>query len=129
MLKKLFAILIITSAGLIGLTEPSYAKTAATPTAPTNKTDCEAAGGKWGGVGIFPAKVCNLPTKDAGKICSDGSECEGDCIAELSKSQLDQVMYSHATFYTKGKCTARRIVVSCHPVVRRGMVKGLLCRD
>ncbi len=44
---------------------------------------CEAMGGRWGGVVIGRGRShgCNLPTKDAGKKCSDSSQCESGCIA------------------------------------------------
>ncbi len=44
---------------------------------------CEAKGGRWGGTAIGRGRSpgCNLPTKDAGKKCSDSSQCESACIA------------------------------------------------
>lgn len=47
------------------------------------QTKCEAKGGQWGGVvsGRGRSPGCNLPTNDAGKKCSDSSQCESVCIA------------------------------------------------
>ena len=97
--------------------------------APKNKAACEELGGRWGRVGIYPQEFCNLPTKDANKICNDASECEGTCIAELSKDQIEKTWRGGATIYASGKCTAWKLTVGCKPVVRKGKVKGLLCQD
>ncbi|MBI4144769.1 hypothetical protein HY493_01025 [Candidatus Woesearchaeota archaeon] len=42
---------------------------------------CEAQGGLWGRQSVFlEDETCFLPTKDAGKPCIDGQQCEGSCI-------------------------------------------------
>lgn len=97
------------------------------PIIPKDKESCEAQGGKWGNIGLSPEDVCNLPTSDAGKECSDSDECEGSCIAELSKRDWDKAVYG--VVYTKGKCTAWKITVGCHAFVEDGKVEGILCVD
>jgi hypothetical protein len=127
--KPLYFSLTILGVVLSGISSGGYAYKSNAIATPKDQASCQALGGRWGAIGIFPAKVCNLPTKDAGKVCSDSSECDGDCIAELSKAQLEQAMRFRATFHTNGKCTAWKMVLGCKPVVRNGTVKGLLCRD
>ncbi len=94
-----------------------------------DKESCEKLGGKWGrfGADAPPAGECNLPTKDAGKVCSGSSECEGDCIAELSQSDWNKA--TNGIVYTKGKCTAWKITVGCQAFVENGKVQGILCKD
>jgi hypothetical protein len=104
------------------------AKANLTP-APKNKTDCEKLHGKWGRAGIFPQEFCNMPTKDANKVCNDTSECEGDCLANLTKDQIERTWRGKETIYTSGKCSAWRMVFGCKPIVRNGTVKGLFCQD
>jgi len=49
---------------------------------PTEKLSCEARGGKWEGVdNLNGTSVCNLPTIDNGKTCTDSNQCESYCQA------------------------------------------------
>jgi hypothetical protein len=111
---------------------------AATPTArptksvidiPKDQAACEAQGGKWGRIGLAPREECNLPTTDAGKVCSDSSECEGMCVANLSREDYDRVTKNRVVIDAKGKCTPWRIVVGCLAIVTDGKVNGILCID
>ncbi len=47
-----------------------------------NKAKCEAKGGLWGGTvsGRGRTPGCNLPTSDAGKPCTNDSQCQGSCV-------------------------------------------------
>lgn len=110
----------------------------ATPTArptksmidiPKDKAACEAQGGKWGRIGLAPRDACNLPTSDAGQICSDSSECEGACVADLSRADYDRVTKNKVIIDSAGKCTPWRIVVGCLAVVTDGKVNGIMCID
>lgn len=78
---------------------------------PTNKESCELLGGWWGTIGRMRVEICNLPTSDAGKECSDSDECEGYCIAELSREDWDKAI--HGVIYSKGKCTAWISISGC----------------
>lgn len=77
---------------------------------------CEAQGGMWVRVGLSPQELCNLPTSDAGKECSDHSECEGVCLAEQTGEGV------------KGKCSEWKMIAGCHQVVEGGEVFGV-CWD
>jgi hypothetical protein len=48
------------------------------------QAECEKGGGRWEGSisGRGRLTGCNLPTKDAGKICSKGEDCESVCLNE-----------------------------------------------
>jgi hypothetical protein len=50
---------------------------------------CEAKNGQWGGYvsGRGRSPGCSLPTKDAGKKCSDSSQCESLCVAHDMSNQ------------------------------------------
>src|ERR671938_616745 len=48
------------------------------PNRPTTKEGCDACQGKWGKHGLAEADSCICKTKDAGKVCRDGSECQAD---------------------------------------------------
>ena len=90
---------------------------------PSSKESCEAAGGKWEG-GI---NECNMPTKDAGKACYESNDCEGTCIAELSKEEQEKV--KKEVLYTNGKCSAWKINYGCLPFVEDGKVDRIICLD
>jgi hypothetical protein len=49
--------------------------------APSTRAGCDEAGGEWM---LFPMgqfHFCALTTSDAGRECSDGRDCEGECRA------------------------------------------------
>lgn len=98
-----------------------------------DKTSCEALGGSWGRIGLDVEESCNLPTSDAGKECLNSTDCEGSCIAELSKEDWDKlwskVMGEEIIIYTKGKCTPWKVTVGCHAFVEDGKVEWILCVD
>jgi hypothetical protein len=96
---------------------------------PKDQSTCLAAGGKWGLVGLGLRDQCNLPTSDAGTICSDSSECESLCLAALSKADQERITREKVNLQTKGKCAPWRIVVGCIAPVENGQVKGILCID
>lgn len=122
----------------IAATPTARPNVATTPTAratksvidiPKDKATCEAQGGRWGRIGLSPVESCNLPTSDAGTVCSDSSECESLCIADLSQADRDRLMRNRVTIETNGKCAPWRITVGCIPRVTEGQVTGLLCID
>jgi hypothetical protein len=96
---------------------------------PDNQFSCESRQGKWGPIGLGIKNECNLPTSDAGKACGDQSECEGACLAALSKEEKDRAMRQKVTIETRGQCTPWLITVGCMAQVRDEKVTGLLCAD
>jgi len=128
-MKLLIRAAIMVAVGLIRACVPQVelTPTRETITAPSDRESCEALGGQWGRLGLAPEEECNLPTSDAGKVCSDWDDCEGACIAELSQDDLDNA--PEVVVYTEGKCSAWRIIVGCHAFVEDGRVHGILCVD
>ena len=60
----------------------------------TDQEECENTGGRWEQLPMmpYPGKwFCNLPTTDGGKPCRDNSECEGNCIATLTREEYMQI--------------------------------------
>jgi hypothetical protein len=47
---------------------------------PDNRTACDRCGGLWGVHGIASVESCICRTKDGGRRCTSGSDCEGACI-------------------------------------------------
>lgn len=96
---------------------------------PTNQKDCEARGGQWGPLGLSPNPVCLLPTTDGGKICTDSSQCEAGCVANLTPEQYDQVVRRRLPVSTTGICMYWRTSIGCHAYVENGVVSQILCVD
>jgi len=96
---------------------------------PKDKASCEARNGTWEAIGLSPQEVCVLPTADAGTVCTDSSQCQGACVAELSQSDYDKLMRYHIPIPTSGKCTSTTSSVGCNAYVENGVVNGILCVD
>ena len=96
-------------------------------TIPADQESCEAKGGTWKKIGISPREECNLPTTDAGKVCDGSHQCEGVCLAELSKDDMQAGMRGKM-FKTDGKCSAWIKNVGCRAYVYRGWA-SVVCAD
>src|SRR5262245_49464496 len=67
----------------------------ATPApAPVDQASCATSGGEWRPVCRMQQPACVMTFADAGKPCTDGDDCAGDCLAK-----------SDAGFATEGQTT------------------------
>jgi len=96
-------------------------------TVPKDKESCESMGGTWKRPGPRPTEECNLPTKDAGKVCTESKVCEGVCLADLTQEQLQKGMRGQK-FKTDGKCSAWIKVLGCRAYVYNGWA-SVVCVD
>jgi hypothetical protein len=88
---------------------------------PATRAECEAAGGRWGRFGLRPQELCNLPTPDAGKPCTDARECASACVAPESAAPGSRA---------QGACYGRTLLQgTCLKQVRDGVVTAPLCAD
>lgn len=88
---------------------------------PPSREACEAAGGQWGRLGLQPQARCNLPAPDAGKPCTDATDCAGACIAPPS-APVDS--------RAQGTCSPRMLLLgTCLKQVLGGVVTPPLCVD
>ncbi|MBT0663310.1 hypothetical protein KI809_03260 [Geobacter pelophilus] len=86
------------------------------------EAECRKLGGTWwspGMPGNQRPKICDLPTKDKGKSCSDSSECEGYCLSSKIFGILS---------FTKGKCSGSVYLVGCNKILEAGSAKEV-CVD
>ncbi len=82
---------------------------------------CAAKGGTVRGVGMFATPACVIPYADAGKSCSDKSDCLGMCKAALD-----------ASIGTTGSGTCQRDshdIYGCYNEIKGGVVVGGMCWD
>ena len=88
---------------------------------PTTREVCEERGGIWGKFGLLEIDQCNLLASDAGKACSDHSDCESVCVSEDSVAPES---------VESGVCFGRTIVLgTCLNYVEAGIAQGILCVD
>ncbi|MCT4558026.1 MAG: hypothetical protein N4A61_08210 [Pelagimonas sp.] len=64
---------------------------------------CAAAGGKI--IHAFGGLSCSMPTKDAGKACTDTFDCEGMCLGDAQ---------------TGGQCSQYTDMLGCHSILEKG---------
>ena len=82
---------------------------------------CRSEDGTIRGVGMFGTPACVKPFPDAGKVCSDKSECQGLCKAPES------ALVGSSTAGTCQRDT--HDIYGCYNKVERGVVVGGVCLD
>ncbi|MBO9717066.1 MAG: hypothetical protein J7507_09710 [Pseudoxanthomonas sp.] len=86
-----------------------------------DRAECAARGGTVRSVGMFATPACVIPYPDAGKACSDASECQGVCMAEAGAVVGD---------FAIGTCQRdNRDVFGCYHEIEKGVVVGGMCVD
>jgi hypothetical protein len=99
---------------------PATTAPAARPPRPTTKAGCDACGGLFAVHGIEQKEVCICKTKDAGKACKDGKDCEGSCIVqEDAKFEVVEPGPPPRGFYT-GRCADYDTTFGCHLSIVNG---------
>lgn len=90
---------------------------------PTDKISCESKGGKRDRFGFAQVWLCNLPTDDTGKACTDSSQCQSGCITDNTNAEPGTSIV--------GKCYRWTVRLgTCLTYVEGGKVFGPpLCKD
>ncbi len=95
----------------------------AQPTAPTAETlasACAAKGGTVKPVGKAQIPTCVTPYADAGKACTDKSQCQGGCILEGNLEPQGAVT---------GQCQKTDRQFGCYAKVENGKATAAICVD
>ena len=92
----------------------------ATPSAENLASACSAKGGSIQPVGKAQIPTCVIPYADAGKVCTDKSECEGACILEGNIETTGAVA---------GTCQKTNRQFGCYAKVVNGKSTGAICVD
>ncbi|MFH0773664.1 MAG: hypothetical protein V1922_05130 [bacterium] len=111
---------------------PSYAK----PTdpcgkkqpIPKTKEECIKFEGVWKKQGPEPVETCNIKAADRGSICTDNSECEGWCQANITRDQVREGMMGKLNIKGRGQCSVWRVELGCFGMLEKGKIK-VLCID
>ncbi len=90
-----------------------------------SKQECETKGGSYiiGGHGIY--RCYGIPTADGGKTCSDGSDCEGECVAELTDDE--SLSLQEQPLKKEGRCSD--VLDPSGYFVDDGLVRGYFIVD
>jgi hypothetical protein len=92
----------------------------AAPSAQTLTAQCSAKGGRMQPVGKAQIPTCVVPYADAGKACTDNSQCEGACILEGNLEAQGEVT---------GQCQKTNRQFGCYAKVVNGKATGAICVD
>jgi hypothetical protein len=85
------------------------------------QTACSSYGGEWRPVCRMQKPACVISFKDAGKSCSDSSECSGRCTIQPGSIAPGKE--------TRGSCTANSDPCGCFQLVVNGKADYSLCAD
>jgi hypothetical protein len=98
---------------------PTPAAAVQTPR-PTSKAGCDACKGLWAKHGIADTESCICKTKDGGKTCRDGAECEGTCLVSDDAKFEVAVPGPPPKGSFAGKCSEYDTAFGCHRMIARG---------
>jgi hypothetical protein len=89
----------------------------------TDQGACEAAGGTWEPVGLYPEPVCQCPTGDSDCACTKSSACLAGCIAQTTSGPMG------CDGVTEGHCSSVSILVGCWCIFNEGGQPEGFCID
>ena len=89
---------------------------------PGDEAGCSAAGGRWQPIGRLQRWTCLVDYPDAGKACSDHSQCHGQCLA----SGTDAVVGQPLTGTCQRDASER---FGCRQPVENGHAGPAICVD
>jgi hypothetical protein len=92
---------------------------------PSTADACRACHGDWGVHGLSDAtsqtESCNCGTNDGGKRCTDGTDCQGMCVANSDNPEYDAVDSGPpARGFLVGRCSYFVTVYGCNALVESG---------
>jgi hypothetical protein len=86
------------------------------------EASCKSYGGEWRPICRMQKPACVVTFKDAGKSCSDSSDCSGRCITANPGGITPGTQ-------TRGTCTANSDPCGCFQLVVNGKADYTLCAD
>jgi hypothetical protein len=86
-----------------------------------NAEQCSGIGGQWRPICMMGKPACVVAYKDAGKSCTDSSQCSGRCITGSTGAKPETP--------TTGICTANSDPCGCFQLVENGKAGYALCAD
>ena len=83
---------------------------------------CEVKGGTFLQQGRLGCYQCVLSYSDAGKVCQDGTDCQGQC------KNTDEFIDSHTNNQT-GQCASDSSTFGCYQTIEKGVAQPAICVD
>ena len=122
----LFVVLIIASIG-------SFTTPVSSQSLPQTEQACNVAGGQWTSIGFgsLERMICDIPTTDAGKICTDWDQCQGTCLADNQGTppyKSYRYRESNNSKDNKGHCTERKTIFGCYNYLENSQIQSV-CVD
>lgn len=87
------------------------------------RAECKAAGGEVARDGMLGWEQCIQTFPDAGKVCSDNSDCLGQCRLTATDEMADW------DAEVSGTCQATDTPFGCYSTVEQGRATPMLCVD
>jgi hypothetical protein len=94
----------------------------AVPGQSADASSCASRGGELRRVGRMQTEQCIIKYADAGKQCTSGSDCAGDCRVEGNTGIVPGAAVT-------GTCQADSDRFGCHTRVENGKAEATLCVD
>ncbi|WP_333592567.1 hypothetical protein [Brevundimonas sp.] len=101
---------------------PIPGDTPARPVQSLSSSECAARGGTMTPVGRMQTMQCVVTYGDAGKACTDGGQCQGDC-----RAQPDATLREGQS--ARGVCQATSNRFGCFTTIKGGKAEATLCID
>ncbi len=115
---------------------PSAAPGQAAPPDDGAIADCKARSGEMQRVGLLGSWQCIVRYADAGKRCTDGDQCQGDCRAGTdlpppprSGEPAPPARTTPPPTPTEGVCQADSNDFGCYAVIENGQARPMICVD
>lgn len=86
-----------------------------------DRAACTAAGGKVERRGRVGAELCVRPFADAGKQCTDTSQCQGKCVGTADQAS--------STVPVSGRCQPDDRMFGCYSEIKQGKAVNAICVD
>lgn len=85
-------------------------------------SSCAARGGQIKRVGRMQSEQCVIKYADAGKVCTSGEQCAGDC-------RIEATPFPSEGQTAQGRCQAESQNFGCHASVENGKATAAICID
>ena len=93
------------------------------PTPAVDQASCLSNGGEWRPVCRMQQPACVVTFADAGKACTDGDDCSGDCMAKSDGG------FAQEGSTTPGFCAVNDDPCGCKQTVENGKATAAICID
>ncbi|HMI87440.1 MAG TPA: hypothetical protein VK550_25300 [Polyangiaceae bacterium] len=82
-------------------------------TRPSTKEACDGCQGLWSAHGIEPEETCICKTNDEGRECTDGHDCQGECLLDGDAEFHVMDAADPARGYYRGYCAGYDTTFGC----------------